>query len=108
MKHPKSHQTVAQTERVELQSFTRDFVQSKAKVAGINSEDYFDDFFQRFRQVEIAHTRKYGGNGLGLAISKNLVELLGGKMWLESEIGKGSLFYFSIPLITKENFSGLN
>jgi len=53
--------------------------------------------FERFRQGEEAHTRSYGGTGLGLPISKGLVALMGGKMWLNSELGKGSSFYFSFP-----------
>ena len=64
---------------------------------GIPAE-YYTEIFDRFRQVEDADTRKYGGNGLGLAISKSLVELLGGKIGIESEQGKGSTFYFTIPL----------
>lgn len=54
--------------------------------------------FERFRQVDLAKTRKYGGNGLGLSISKNLAELLGGKIWVESEPEKYSNFYFTIPI----------
>jgi hypothetical protein len=63
---------------------------------GIPAE-YHDQIFKRFRQVEGETMRKFGGNGLGLAITKNLVELMGGKIWIESEPGKGSAFYFSIP-----------
>jgi len=63
---------------------------------GIPAE-YHDKIFDRFRQVEDSKTRTYGGNGLGLAISKNLVELMGGKIWLVSEPGKGSVFYFTLP-----------
>ncbi|HAH25231.1 MAG TPA: hybrid sensor histidine kinase/response regulator, partial [Prolixibacteraceae bacterium] len=59
---------------------------------------YQEHIFERFRQVESAFTRKYGGNGLGLAISKALVELLGGNVWMESEQDIGSTFYFTIPL----------
>jgi PAS domain S-box-containing protein len=53
--------------------------------------------FSRFRQVETEAHLQYGGSGLGLSISKAYVELLGGKIWLESEPGKGSKFYFTIP-----------
>lgn len=65
---------------------------------GIASK-FHNDIFERFRQVDETKTRKYGGNGLGLAISKNLVEVLGGKIWVESDLGQGSTFYFTIPRI---------
>ena len=61
-------------------------------------EEFHEKIFDRFRQVESSNSRKYGGNGLGLAITRNLIELMGGKIWLESEPGKGSMFYFTIPL----------
>jgi signal transduction histidine kinase len=60
-------------------------------------EEFHDKIFDRFRQVESAETRTYGGNGLGLAISKSLAELLGGEISIESEKGKGSTFYLTIP-----------
>jgi len=53
--------------------------------------------FERFRQADETTTRKYSGTGLGLTISKSLVETLGGKIWFESETGIGSSFYFSLP-----------
>jgi signal transduction histidine kinase len=78
---------------------TRDFVQFQVKDTGIGiPKEFHDTIFERFRQVESANTRKYGGNGLGLAISKSLIELLGGTIWTESEEGKGSAFYFTIPI----------
>ena len=61
--------------------------------------------FERFRQVENDIAIKKGGSGLGLAISKAYVEMLGGTIELESEVGKGSCFSFSIPLIRAEKGS---
>jgi signal transduction histidine kinase len=55
--------------------------------------------FNRFTQADNSLTRKFGGSGLGLTISKGLVELLGGQIWLSSDLCKGSTFYFNIPYI---------
>jgi PAS domain S-box-containing protein len=75
------------------------FVHISVKDTGIGiPAQYQDQIFERFRQVESAFSRKYGGNGLGLAISKALVELLGGQVGMETEQGKGSTFYFSVPV----------
>jgi len=68
---------------------------------GIN-EDEVNFIFDRFRQADESTTRKYGGTGIGLALCKSLVELLGGKLWVESKkedlpTTKGAKFYFTIP-----------
>src|SRR5690606_27434575 len=55
-------------------------------------EEMRDIIFERFRQGEEKNTRNFGGNGLGLSIVKNLIELMGGKIWLDSEVGIGSSF----------------
>ncbi|MEK0370730.1 MAG: sensor histidine kinase, partial [Nitrosopumilus sp.] len=63
--------------------------------AGIPPED-IDNIFDSFSQIDTALTRKHGGAGLGLAICKALVTKLGGKIWVESELDKGTTFYFTI------------
>ncbi len=64
---------------------------------GIKKED-IKKIFTPFQQLDYGMTRHYEGTGLGLSISKKLVELMGGKIWVESEQGKGSVFGFLIPL----------
>ena len=62
-----------------------------------------EKIFHAFEQVESGASRKYGGTGLGLFISKRIIELMDGKIWLESELGKGSLFIFTIRLAKTTN-----
>jgi signal transduction histidine kinase len=68
-------------------------------------EDKFDLVFEHFRQVDSRTNRKFQGTGMGLAIARQLAELHGGRMWLESAAGEGTTFYFSIPIATKEQLA---
>jgi signal transduction histidine kinase len=62
------------------------------------AQQELDNIFTEFRQVDTTITREFGGTGLGLSISKKFVERLGGRIWVRSELGKGSTFMFSVPL----------
>jgi PAS domain S-box-containing protein len=74
------------------------FIRIYIKDTGIGiAPEFHEKIFERFRQVESAYTRKYGGNGLGLTIAKQLTELMGGRIWVKSEVDKGSLFSLEIP-----------
>jgi PAS domain S-box-containing protein len=80
------------------------FLEFYVKDTGIGIPEKKHKFiFERFSKVEDSKTKLYRGTGLGLTITKNLVKMLGGKIWLKSEENKGSIFYFTIPV---EEFKG--
>jgi two-component system, sensor histidine kinase and response regulator len=74
---------------------------------GIPPEKH-EQIFRAFSQADSSTTRKYGGTGLGLTISSRLAEMMGGKMWVESEVGKGSQFHFTLRLPEAKAPSGRN
>jgi len=75
-----------------------DFLEFYVKDTGNGIEpSQIEKIFDRFMQADLSITKRYGGTGLGLAISKGFVELLGGKIWVKSELNQGSVFYFTIP-----------
>jgi len=61
-------------------------------------QDQLENIFAEFRQADSTITREFGGTGLGLSITKKFVEMHGGHIWVESEVGQGSTFFFAIPL----------
>lgn len=90
-----------ETGRIEFGYKTKDFfIEFFVKDTGIGiPKEKQSAIFERFIQADSSDKRAFQGAGLGLAISKAYVEMLGGKIWLESEINKGTTFYFSIPLV---------
>jgi CheY-like chemotaxis protein len=80
-------------------TFNNNEVEFLVKDSGIGiGKEKQEVVFQRFIQEDISSTKPYEGAGLGLSIVKGYVEMMGGKIWLESEKGKGSSFFFTIPL----------
>jgi len=74
-------------------------IQISVKDSGIGiSREQQKRLFSSFQQAESSTTRKFGGTGLGLAISKSIVEMMGGKIWIESEVGKGAAFIFTVQV----------
>jgi PAS domain S-box-containing protein len=79
------------------------YVQFSVTDTGIGiSKHEQESLFQEFTQVDSAHNRKYEGTGLGLALVKKFAEMHNGRVWVESELGEGSCFYFEIPVDGKE------
>jgi signal transduction histidine kinase len=73
-------------------------IQFYVKDTGIGLDDQYQDMiFERFRQIDEGATKKYDGAGIGLSIAKDLTQLLNGKIWVESTLGKGSTFYVKLP-----------
>ncbi|MCU4174528.1 PAS domain-containing sensor histidine kinase [Carboxylicivirga sp. N1Y90] len=71
--------------------------------SGIGIPDKEQDIiFEKFHQKDQTNSRQYGGMGIGLTVCKQMVEQLGGEIWLKSEDGKGSSFYFTLPIIPKD------
>ena len=97
---------------INVQCLERNDKQARMRIAvqdsGIGiAPDKIGSLFEKFSQVDGSPTRKYGGTGLGLAISKELVELMGGSIAVESTLGKGSTFWFTIPLEIDPDAQGI-
>lgn len=82
-----------------VESSHDNYVLFKIADTGIGiANDRLDSIFNPFEQADESMSRRFGGTGLGTTISRQLVELMGGKIWAHSELGKGSTFYFTVPL----------
>ncbi|WP_456057579.1 sensor histidine kinase [Aerosakkonema funiforme] len=68
---------------------------------GIPAEK-LETIFERFHQVDVSDSRKKGGTGLGLAICRSIVQQHGGSIWVESTLGEGSCFYFTLPIAVRD------
>jgi signal transduction histidine kinase len=71
---------------------------------GIDTADQ-DRIFEEFQQADNSSTKRKAGTGLGLSIAKRLIEMHGGRIWLESMRGKGSTFFFSLPITVEKRES---
>ena len=78
----------------------RDYVINVSRIEELqtlNDTNELENIFAEFRQVDATVTREFGGTGLGLAITKKFAEMHGGRVWVESEFGKGSTFFVWLP-----------
>ncbi|NET76235.1 GAF domain-containing protein [Okeania hirsuta] len=101
-----AHKIIDSKKSNNQQNIENDLYQIKifVKDTGIGvPRDKMHKLFQPFSQVDSSTTREYGGTGLGLVISKRLCEMMGGKMWFESQEGIGSTFYFTLIVKVDEN-----
>ncbi|OGT90997.1 MAG: hypothetical protein A2514_07775 [Gammaproteobacteria bacterium RIFOXYD12_FULL_61_37] len=86
---------------------TRSMVQFEVMDTGIGiREENVPGLFEAFSQVDASRSKRYGGAGLGLALSKRIIESMDGKLGVESRFGEGSTFWFAVPLGIEENTAG--
>ncbi len=80
------------------------YVQFSVSDKGVGiKKKYLKKIFNRFYQVDSSYTRKVGGTGLGLSISKGIIEAMDGRMWVKSQVNKGTTFYFTLPVKSKKS-----
>jgi PAS domain S-box-containing protein len=96
-------ETIVSVEATESENYLRFCVRDRGR--GIPPEHH-DSIFERFHQVDASDSRQKGGTGLGLAICRSLVQLHNGKIWVESTVGEGSSFYFTVPISDRLSANG--
>jgi len=88
-----------------IKRYEADYLKFYVIDTGIGIEKkYHEIIFNNFRQIDDTNTRKYGGTGIGLSIARKIIEKLGGEIWVESEPGEGSVFYFTLPLLSEKRY----
>src|SRR5690349_18146420 len=98
--------TTSGSVRIEVSQVDPERVRVSVADTGIGIDSgQLDKLFERFTQGDASITRRYGGTGLGLAISKKLIALMGGEISARSEAGKGSVFWFTLPVRAPLNSS---
>ena len=91
----------------ETEHRSRSTVQFEVIDSGIGiKEEHVSELFEGFSQLDASHSRRFGGAGLGLALSKRIIESMEGKLGVDSTYGEGSIFWFAVPLGIEENKSG--
>ena len=84
--------------QIKAQVTGEDLVVSIADTGPGIPQEHLQRLFQPFEQLDSSIRRRHGGTGLGLCISKGIIELHGGRLWVESQVGQGATFYFSLPI----------
>ncbi len=87
-----------------LEDSHESYFKVSVKDTGIGIErESFKNIFSSFQQEDTSTTKKYGGTGLGLSMSKKILDLHKGSLWLDSQVGKGSIFTFILPILEGQN-----
>jgi PAS domain S-box-containing protein len=92
--------------RVEVRVSNGAFLVSVADTGPGISDAHYQKIFEEFQQVDSSSTRQKGGTGLGLSIAKKIIELHGGRIWVESSLGRGCTFWFTLPIRVERQTEG--
>ncbi|GAB4451898.1 MAG: hypothetical protein OHK0029_01900 [Armatimonadaceae bacterium] len=95
--------------KITMKMMSDDLIQASVSDQGMGiPAEQLPKMFEKFHRVDNSDVRKVGGTGIGLFLTKALVEAHGGRIWLDSEYGKGTTFYFTLPTVQEEDGDGQN